>query len=146
MVSHAPLSTATPASAPAPVFASLAAVAEVHAPARMLFFLSQVCAQDQQRRQASPLSAAGRKLCTLEASMILHGNAADRKQQRTARLVLRLARAADGNCAEELARAVRAVWAASTSAEERKRRPILAAILKRIAQQQRAAAAAAAAD
>ena len=71
--------------------------------------------------------------------MILFGNSASRKEQRTRRLVLRLARAVDGQDPEELARAVRAVWAQSKSAEERKRRPILAAILKRIAQQQRAA-------
>ena len=136
----APASATPPHPTPAPAFQRLVALAEARAPARMLSFLSQACARDQQRRQGStPLSATGEKLCWLEASMILFGNSASRKEQRTRRLVLRLARAVDGQDPEELARAVRAVWAQSKSAEERKRRPILAAILKRIAQQQRAA-------
>ena len=133
-----------PASATTPdrSFKSLAAMAEARAPATMLFFLSQACAQHQQRSQGPrTLSTTGRKLCVLEAGMILHGNNASWKEQRAKRLVLRLARAMDGQDPEKLARAVRAVWAQSTSAMERKRRPILAAILKRIAQLQRAAAA-----
>ena len=133
---NAPASVATTTSS----FQSLVAVAEARAPATMLSFLTQACARDQQRRQGStPLSTTGEKLCRLEASMILHGNSASRKEQRARWLVLRLARAVDGQDPEELARAVRTVWAQSKSAEERKRRPILAAILKRIAQQQRAA-------
>ena len=133
---NAPASVATTTSS----FQSLVAVAEARAPATMLSFLTQACARDQQRRQGPmPLSTTGQKLCRLEASMIMYGNSASRKEQRMRRLVLRLARAVDGQDAEELARAVRAVWAQSTSVEERERRPILAAILKRIAQQQRAA-------
>ena len=138
-----PLSASASATTPDRTFQSLVATAEARAPATMLSFLEQACVQDQQQRRQGPrpLSVMGRKLCTLEAGIILYGNRASRKEQRTRWLVLRLARAMDGQDPEKLARAVRAVWAQSTSAMERKRRPILAAILKRIAQLQRAAAA-----
>ena len=138
----APLSVPSSTATPTPTFKSLMAMAKARAPTTMLFFLSQACAEDQQRHQGRrPLSTTGRKLCTLEAGMILYGNSLSRKEQRARWLVLRLARAADGQDLEALARAVRAVWTHGTSVEMRKRRPILAAILKRIAQQQRTAAA-----
>ena len=110
-------------------FSSRVAAAESRAPALMLYFLSH--AQHKQRIQAArSQSITSWKLSTLEAGIALRGSTITRRELRKVRLVVRLARATHRQNADELVRAMRAVWRASTSSEKRRRRPAIVAILK----------------